>query len=68
MKLGHRKREWPRVYLPKNRGSMTIADVLSAPAGPERDMAIDSWCRAVWTVFADNRPVIIALLREYEIA
>ena len=25
---------------------MTVADVLAAPAGPERDAAIDDWCRA----------------------
>src|SRR5260221_5857950 len=41
MKLGRQKREWPSVYLPEDRGSMTVADVLAAPAGPERDMAID---------------------------
>jgi len=37
MQLGRRKREWPRVYLPEDRGSMTVADVLAASAGPERD-------------------------------
>jgi hypothetical protein len=68
MKLGRRKREWPRVCLPQDRGGMTIADVLSAPAGAERDMAIDNWCRAVWTAFAGNRQTIIDLLQEYRIA
>ena len=65
--LGRRKREWPSVYLPEDRGSMTVADVLAASAGPERDTAIDDWCRSVWTAFGRNRQTIIALLREYHI-
>ena len=68
MELGRRKRGWPRVYVPDDRGSMTVADVLAASAGPERDAAIDNWCRSVWTAFGANRETIIALLREYQIA
>jgi hypothetical protein len=67
VELGRRKREWPRVSVPEDRGSMTVADVLTAPAGPERDMAINNWCRSVWTAFGANRQTIIALLREYHI-
>jgi hypothetical protein len=67
MELGRTKREWPRVYLPEDRGSMTVADVLAASAGTERDMAINSWCRSVWTAFNTNRQTIMALLREYQI-
>jgi hypothetical protein len=67
MELGRRKREWPRVLMPEDRGSMTVADVLAASAGPERDMAIDNWCRSVWTAFGANRQSIIDLLREYQI-
>ena len=68
MELGRRKREWPRVYVPEDRGSMTVADVLAASPGAERDAAIDNWCRSVWTAFGANREAIIALLREYQIA
>ena len=68
MELGRRKRGWPRVYVPEDRGSMTVADVLAASAGPARDAAIDNWCRSVWTAFGANRETIIALLREYQIA
>jgi len=67
MELGRRKREWPRVLVPEDRGSMTVADVLTASAGPQRDMAIDNWCRSVWTAFGANRQTIIDLLREYQI-
>jgi Family of unknown function (DUF5946) len=67
MELGRRKREWPRVLVPEDRGSMTVADVLAASAGPERDLAIDNWCRSAWTAFGANRQTIIDLLREYPI-
>jgi hypothetical protein len=67
MELGRRKREWPRVFVPENRGSMTVADVLAASAGPERDRAINHWCRSVWTAFGANRQTILDLLREYQI-
>jgi Family of unknown function (DUF5946) len=67
MRLGRKKRPWPALVLPRNRGSMTVADVLAAPEGHERDRAIDAWCRSVWTAFADSRPAVIALLREYRI-
>ena len=67
MELGRRKREWPGVFLPEDRGEMTVADVLAAPAGPERDTAIADWCRAVWIAFGANRQTVIGLLREYQI-
>src|SRR3954466_5026740 len=65
--LGRRKREWPRVNLPENRGSMTVADVLAATAGPERDRAIEDWCQSVWTACSANRGMLIELLKEYEV-
>jgi hypothetical protein len=30
MKLGSRKREWPSIYFPEDRGTMTVVDVLVA--------------------------------------
>jgi hypothetical protein len=68
MELGRRKQEWPRVHVPEDRGTVTVVDVLAAFAGPERDMAIDTWCQSVWTAFSANRQTIISLLREYQIA
>jgi hypothetical protein len=65
MALGQRKREWPRLYLPEDRGSVTGADVLAATSGPERDKAIDDWCKSVWTACSANRGMLIELLKEY---
>ena len=67
MKLGRTKREWPSIDFPEDRGSMTVVDVLAAPAGPERDIAIDNWCRSVWASFERNRRTIMALLQECQI-
>ena len=67
VELGRRKREWPRVHMPEDRGSVTVANVLAASAGPERDLAINDWCRSVWTAFGADRQTIIALLKEYQI-
>jgi len=67
MVLGRRKREWPRMHLPENRGDITAADVLAASAGTERDKAINDWCRSVWTACDAHREIIIALLREYHV-
>jgi hypothetical protein len=67
MKLASQKRAWPSIDLPEDRGSITAADVLASPAGPERDKAIDAWCRAVWAAFGCNRQIIIDLLRDYQI-
>ena len=67
MELGRRKREWPSVYFPQDRGSMTVTHVLAASAGPERDMAIENWCRSVWSAFSGNRQTIVALLRDYHL-
>ena len=68
MQLGQKKRQWPAIPLPRDRGTMTAADVLAVPEGPDRDLAIDAWCRVVWTAFQDSRPIIVGLLREYGIS
>ncbi len=68
MRLARRRRKWPRVRLPENRGAMSVVDVLAAPAGVERDEAIEEWCRLVWAAVAENRETVASLLREYQIA
>jgi hypothetical protein len=51
------------VDLPDDRGGMTVADVLAASAGPERDEAIDAWCECVWNAFHSSRPRIPDVLQ-----
>ena len=68
MDLARWKRPWPTLTLPSDRGSLTAADVLAVPAGPERDQAIDAWCVSVWQAFRDSRPAVVDWLRECGIA
>ena len=56
------------IQLPQPRGSITAIDVIAAPAGPERDAAIDRWCETVWKAFSDSRDVIVRLVAENGIA
>ena len=67
-KLGRQKRQWPTIQFPQQRGSITAIDVMAAPAGPERDAAIDRWCELVWKAFSDSRDVIVRLVAENGIA
>jgi Family of unknown function (DUF5946) len=67
VELGRRKRVWPAVALPNNRGAITAIDVLNAAAGDPRDKAIDDWCASVWAAFKDNRSLIVGLLDEHGI-
>lgn len=67
MQMGRKKREWPKVHLPEDRGSMTVEDVRAALPGRDRDIAIEEWCRSVWAACGANRSIIVALLREYDI-
>jgi hypothetical protein len=65
--LAARKRQWPAIALPEQRGAITPHDVMAVPAGAERDAAIDRWCQSVWNEFQNSRDTIIGLLQEYHI-
>src|SRR5205823_13762756 len=63
MKLAKRRRAWPRFNLPQQRGDVTVADVLAAPAGDQRDALIRQWCISVWGTWADSHAQVRALAR-----
>lgn len=65
--LARKKWECPQVRLPDDRGSITARDVLKADAGPDRDRAIEEWCKSVWTACLAHRPMIVELWREHEL-
>lgn len=67
MKLASRKRKWSHPNLPDNRGEFTVFEVLKAPAGLERDQAIEMWCKSVWAALSTCRSGILALLEECKI-
>lgn len=65
--LARRKRSWPSFSLPQERGSITASRVMAAPAGPERDRAIDVWCASVWAAFGDSHRAVAELVEEHGI-
>jgi Family of unknown function (DUF5946) len=67
MDLGKTKHVWPAFDIPDDRGSMTPSDVIAAPAGPERDKAIDAWCESVWKPWQANHGTIAELLERHRI-
>ena len=64
IKMGRRRRAWPQLELPSQRGDLTAIDVMQSPAGPDRERAIDEWCASVWAAFSHHREAIITLLDE----
>ena len=53
--------------MPADRGAMSAREVMAAPAGAERDRAIDAWCTAVWDAYRDNRETVVHLLEKHGI-
>jgi hypothetical protein len=66
MRMGRDKKPWPHVRLPKNRGEITVSDVLLAPAGKARDEMIHKWCRSVWSAYEENHRAIGDLWKTYD--
>jgi hypothetical protein len=66
--MARKKRSWPNLVWPTERGDMTPAAVLAMPVGQARDEGIDEWCKQVWSAFSGNRSLVASLVREYEIA
>jgi hypothetical protein len=64
MTLARRRRRWPTLLLPRDRGALTASEVVRAPEGPERDRAIHGWCRSVWESFAESRGAVVEVLRQ----
>ena len=67
MKMARRRREWPRLSLPIDRGAVTVVDVMPAAPGGPRDQAIDAWCASVWAGFAEQRASILSILSDLAI-
>jgi hypothetical protein len=67
MKLGQVKKHWPIFSLPKDRGAVTVTNVIATPAGHERDEMIHRWCVSVWGAYCENRQAVSSLLSKHKI-
>ena len=48
MVMASRTKVWPRFVPPADLGTLTVADVLAAEPGPDREQALMDWCAGVW--------------------
>lgn len=64
-KLANAKQPWPEFVLPRERGSVTVREVLASAAGVQRDEAIRAWCASVWGAFFESRGAVIELLKRH---
>ena len=65
MALARRRTAWPAFPLPPDRGAITPRAVMAAPAGPERDRAIDAWCASVWDAYRESHGAVAALVARH---
>ncbi len=63
MQLARARKAWIKPPLPKERGSITITDVIAAPAGEERDRMIRRWIESAWEAWSESRQQIVDLVR-----
>lgn len=62
--MAKEKMVWPTFTLPKDRGNITVTDVLDTPAGEERDTLIQTWCSLVWRTYDESHEKIASLVRD----
>lgn len=65
MQLAGYKSKLPMISLPKDRGEITVFDVLKAPEGEERDRKIEEWMQSVWRVYRGSHTIIKEFLETY---
>ncbi len=60
VRLGRVKKLWPRFPHQQRMGSVTVADVIAAPPGKQRDEMIHAWCASVWDAWKKNTPQLVS--------
>jgi hypothetical protein len=63
MRMAKVRKEWPRLPLPEQAASITVADVVAAEPGPACDAMIRKWCESVWKVWVAARPHVVEVAR-----
>lgn len=65
MELAKYKDKLPTIALPKERGDITVFDVLDVAEGEERDKKIEEWMVSVWNAYAGEQDKIKDFLDNY---
>ncbi|HKO18703.1 MAG TPA: DUF5946 family protein [Acidobacteriaceae bacterium] len=64
MRMAQHPRQWPKLPAPQHRGDVSLADVVAAAPGAERDAAIERWCGSVWEAWSHVHRQIAHLLHD----
>ena len=62
IRMARARKDWPRLPLVKDRGTMTASDVIQYASGPERDAAIKQWAKSVWEAWRDHHARVADLV------
>src|SRR6185369_11003385 len=63
IRMARASKDWPRLPLVKERGTMSAADVIQYTSGPERDAAIEEWARQVWEAWREQHGAVAELVK-----
>lgn len=59
--MSKKSKIFPTITLPKNRGTITISDIIKIDNPEEKDIAIHKWCESVWQAFSTQHEIIIEI-------
>jgi len=63
MQLARQRKQWPRLTPPKDRGTITVLEVLASPPGLPRDDRIRAWCASACEAWGAVRNQIKELVK-----
>ena len=58
VEMSKKSKVFPPIILPKNRGEISVADVLKITNPEQRDKQIHVWCASIWKAFALQHDLI----------
>ncbi len=61
MRMARARKDWPKLELVHERGSIRINNVFDVAPGSDRDEMIIKWSRSVWAAWVSRREEIIKL-------
>ena len=64
MELAKYKKMLPKFALPKDRGVITVIDVLNTKPGEERDKKIEEWMNTVWKAYKNSHKIVEQFLEK----
>jgi hypothetical protein len=63
--LADQRPAWPTFVLPRDRGTVSVGDVLAEEPGTARDRAIEAWARSTWDSCRHLGPEIVEFLSSH---